>query len=117
MGVSVAAISRALKNGRLPYVERTRRGYLIDPSLLFEVFRGRRMARVVANSGGSEELAELMREVVALRVANAKFESDLRNLHPVLDAERLRASAAERDRDGWRVLCEWLVMEKPQEAG
>ena len=37
-GVSKATLSKALKSGRLSYVEKTEKGYLIDTSELFRVF-------------------------------------------------------------------------------
>ena len=37
-GVSKTAISNALKSGRLSYVEKTTKGYVIDPSELNRVF-------------------------------------------------------------------------------
>lgn len=37
-GVSKATLSKALKTGRLSYVEKTATGYLIDTSELFRVF-------------------------------------------------------------------------------
>lgn len=36
--VSKATLSKALKSGRLSYVEKTKAGYQIDPSELFRVF-------------------------------------------------------------------------------
>lgn len=37
-GVSKSTLSKALKNGRLSYVEKSEKGYLIDTSELFRVF-------------------------------------------------------------------------------
>lgn len=37
-GVSKATLSKALKTGRLSYVEKSEKGYLIDTSELFRVF-------------------------------------------------------------------------------
>lgn len=109
VGVSVAAISRALKTGRLPYVEKTARGYRIDPSTLFHVFRGRGVARANGEAGGSDETGDLLPEVVALRVANARLGAELSAMATLLDAEWNRAEKAERDREGWRTICEWMI--------
>lgn len=112
IGVSTAAISRAIKTGRLTYVERTTRGYLIDPNTLFHVFRGRRLARANGEAGGVEDAGDLTAEVMALRIANARLESDLTNARALLHVERQRAETAERDREAWRQMSEWLVPDK-----
>ena len=114
VGISTAAISKAITSGRLPYVERTKNGYLIDPATLFHVFRDLRRKRgdgdgvPMPSSGGGD----LMAEVIALRVANARLETELSGLRALLHAERQRAETGERDRDGWRKLCENIVVGK-----
>lgn len=117
VGVTVAAISRALKCGRLPYVEKTTKGYRIDPSTLFHVFRGMRVAQANGEAGRIEETGDLMPEVMALRIANAQLETELRSLHRLLDSERMRADTAAHDREGWQRMCEWLLKEKSDPAG
>ena len=48
-------------------------------------------------------------EVIALRVANVRLESELASLRALLHSERQRAEAAERDRDAWRKMSDHLV--------
>lgn len=112
IGVSTAAISRAIKTGRLTYVEKATRGYLIDPNTLFHLFRGRRLAKTNGEAGGMEDSSDLMAEVMALRIANARLESDLTNARALLHSERQRAETAERDREAWRQVSEWLLTDK-----
>lgn len=112
VGISTPAISKAIKSGRLPYVQKTHNGYLIDPNTLFHVFREHQTlgaqadkeARAARSEGG-----DVSAEIVALRVANVRLESELKSLNAVLHAERQRAEAAERDRDAWRQMSETLV--------
>lgn len=112
VGVSTAAISKAIKAGRLPYVEKTKQGYRIDPAALFHVFRSRRIARLNGEAGGVEESGDLMPEVIALRIANARLEGELEKVKALLDAEWKRAERAEGERDGWRAMCELLLKKK-----
>lgn len=109
IGVSTAAISKAIKSGRLSYVEKTSNGYLIDPSTLFHVFRGKKLAQDNGESGGQEPSGDVMAEIMALRIANARLESDVANARALLHAERQRADAAERDCEAWRQMSAWLV--------
>ena len=112
VGVSTAAISKAIKDGRLTYVEKTKNGYLIDPSTVFHVFRGRDIARKNGETPDPIEGGDLMPEVVALRIANARLEAELSHARAIIHAERQRAEGAERDREGWRQMCERLVSER-----
>lgn len=52
VGMSKATLSKALKSGKLSYVEKTTTGYLIDTSELFRVFNGERGERFTVT--GSE---------------------------------------------------------------
>lgn len=111
VGISTAAISKAIKNGRLPYVQRTHNGYLIDPNVLFHVFRDR---PALMSPPASEEPKHgvdqnVSAEIVALRVANVRLEAEAKSMSALLHAERLRAETAERDRDAWRQMSEMLV--------
>ena len=105
IGVSTAAISKAIKVGRLPYVEKTGRGYRIDRATLFRVFGRRPVAR-----------EEIVREVMALRVVNARLEGEITTARALLDAERRRAERAEGVQDAWRTLCKWLLKKRPAAA-
>lgn len=99
--ISNAAVSNALKSGRLPYVEKTKNGYQIDPDVLEKVFadspglaaKRRRKSRVVERS-----------EIEELRLAKVSLEGEIKTLRVELDLERKRADAAEVDRDAWRKL-------------
>ena len=109
VGISTAAISKAIKSGRLPYVEKTNNGYLIDPSVLFHVFRHRQFPSTKPENEPGEPSMDVTPEVIALRVANVRLESELASLRALLHSERQRAEAAERDRDAWRKMSDHLV--------
>lgn len=116
VGISTAAISKAIKSGRLTYVQKTRTGYLIDPSTLFHVFRVKRLERENGETVDLDRIGDHTNEIIALRIANARLDSELSSARAVIHAERQRAESAERDRDAWRRMCDWFMEEKGGEA-
>jgi hypothetical protein len=118
VGISGAAISKAISSGRLPYVEKTKQGYLIDPATLFHVFRGGRKKPAPETSpSDAPHIGDASAESIALRIANARLETELSGLRAILHAERQRAETAERDRDGWRTLAQSIVESKRHPNG
>lgn len=102
-GVTTPTISKAIKKGRLSYVERTANGYLIDPAELFRVFPP-------AAEKGAETLAGLGLEtpletpaMVELRVGNARLETELAAMKVLADELR-------QDRDEWRKQAQTLLL-------
>lgn len=89
-GVAKGTISKALKSGKLSYVEKTSAGYQIDPSELFRVF-----PRKPAESPFGERLETPMEtaEVAVLRVRLEAAEQRANDLAKQLDhahEEKLR---------------------------
>lgn len=111
LGISNAAISRALTSGRLPYVNKTKHGYQIDPKVLYEVFATspQMLRKHVSPKDAAAALDES--ELGALRIAKLKLEADLSSLKTQLHLERKRADAAESDRDAWREVAKKFLHE------
>lgn len=105
-GVTTPTISKALKKGRLAFVERTANGYLIDPAELFRVF-----PPVAAKEGdtlaalGSETPLDT-RATVDLKISNVRLETELEVLKVL--TEELR-----QDRDEWRKQAQTLLLAEP----
>lgn len=96
--VSKPTISRAITEGRLSANKREDGSWGIDPAELmrWKESYGHRHGNV----SGSATPAEPP-ETLALHVAKARLEAELSGARSLLDAERQRADAAERDRDRW----------------
>lgn len=92
-GVAKGTISKALKSGKLSYVEKTPAGYRIDPAELFRVFPQKRVETV------SNERLETHSETVELAVMRVRLEA----------AEVLVAAMAE-ERDSWREQAQRLAL-------
>ena len=89
-GVSKATLSKALKTGRLSYVEKSEKGYLIDTSELFRVFPVNSTKPVpVTESEPSSERGETG-QVVELLKAEV---DDLRRRLDQSETERREAQA------------------------
>ena len=99
-GVSKATIFKALKSGKLSFVEKTQAGYKIDPAELFRVFQPG--ASVVRENGENERLrtAENEAETGFLRRENELLRQQL---------ERERESA-----DHWRRQATALLTHQPE---
>lgn len=92
-GVAKGTISKALKSGKLSYVDKTPAGYRIDPAELFRVFPRKRVETV------SSERLETSVETVELAVMRVRLEA----------AELLVAAMAE-ERDSWREQAQRLAL-------
>lgn len=91
-GRAKSTISKALSSGELSYVEKTKKGYKIDPAELFRVFPNKRSEETAVEQ--SETLKETVEnsalqaslEVMEQRLADA--EKTIEDLRTRLDAER-----------------------------
>jgi hypothetical protein len=103
-GVSKGTVSKAIKSGRLSYVEKTDRGYLIDTSELFRVFPPKKPETVekarseTANDthGNPAHSTGLQREIQLLREQLQDRDSVVADLRQRLDKsedERREAQA------------------------
>lgn len=92
-GVSKATLSKALKSGRLSYLEKTSAGYQIDPAELFRVFPTKRIETPARE-----------------RLETAKETLDVEVLRIKLEAMQQRAEAAEADRDAWKEQAQRLAL-------
>jgi hypothetical protein len=102
-GVTTPTISKALKKGRLSFVERTANGYLIDPAELFRVFPpvAQKEGNTLAALGSETPLDT--QATVDLKISNARLETELEALKVL--AEELR-----QDRDEWRKQAQTLLL-------
>lgn len=103
VGVTTPTISKALKSGRLSFVERTPHGYQIDPTELFRVFPpvAEKQASTVASLGLETPLLTV--ETVEVRVANARLETELTAFKVLTDELR-------QERDEWRKQAQTLLL-------
>lgn len=92
-GVAKGTISKALKSGKLSYVEKTTAGYQIDPAELFRAFPEKQTETVEI------ERLETYPETVETVILQTRLEA----------AER-RAETAEADRDAWREQAQRLAL-------
>ncbi|KAB2910237.1 MAG: hypothetical protein F9K29_25255 [Hyphomicrobiaceae bacterium] len=102
-GVTTPTISKAIKKGRLSFVERTANGYLIDPAELFRVFPpvAKKEAESLAPLG--LETPSETPAMVELRVGNARLEAELA-------AMKMLADELRQDRDEWRKQAQTLLL-------
>lgn len=100
-GVSKGTVSKAIKSGRLSYVEKTDRGYLIETSELFRVFPPKKSETVEkhrsetgdgnpVNSTGLQREIQLLREQLQDR---DNVVADLRQRLDKSEEERREAQA------------------------
>jgi Fic family protein len=106
-GISKPTLSKALKSGRLSYVEKTSAGYKIDPAELFRVFPKQPQETV------SSEHLDTPREPPI----------ETSHLQAVLDAKELiekelrqQIDDLRSDRDEWRKQAQQLALAAPTEA-
>jgi len=104
IGITAAAVSKAISSGRLPYVEKTQNSYLIDPVVLFDVYRDKVNQKPDQNRPDFSDDSNAQLEIMHLHIAKAKLESEVTSLRAQLHLERKRGDTAEADRDAWRKL-------------
>ena len=102
-GVTTPTISKAIKKGRLSYVERTANGYLIDPAELFRVFPPVAEKEEETLVGLGLETPLETPAMVELRVGNARLETELATMKLLTDELR-------QDRDEWRKQAQTLLL-------
>lgn len=107
VGVSKPTISRAVSEGRLSALRREDGSFGIDPAELMrwkEVYRHRH--GIVIQSVTPKEIPE----TAALQVSVARLEAELNGAKALLDVERSRTAAVEKDRDEWRKHAQMLLI-------
>ena len=97
-GVSKSTVSKALKSGKLSYVNKTSAGYEIDPSELFRVFPKKPQEPVA-----SEQL-------VTPPETGAADRREIELLKEQLEDIR-------KDRDAWREQAQRLALPAPNDVG
>jgi hypothetical protein len=97
-GMSKATISKALKTGRLSYVEKSTAGYSIDPAELFRVFPPKPVLTVESERSQTP-------------VETGKSQAD----RVELELLRQRVEDLQRDRDAWREQAQRLALAGPPE--
>lgn len=102
VGKSKGTLSKAIKSGRLSYVEKSDNGYLIELSELYRVFPKK-----------PSEPVEGVRLETGSETAKVEVESLRR------EADMLRATVDDlrADRDAWRDQAQRLLLEGPVQTG
>jgi hypothetical protein len=108
-GYSKATIFKAIKSGKLSYVEKTPAGYKIDPAELFRVYP--KNAEIVTVNAKSEQSAtpENTKENEYLRRENEL-------LRQQLEREQANLDDLKADRDQWRQQATNLLTHQPAAA-
>lgn len=99
-GVSKTTISKALKSGRLSYIEKTSAGYRIDPAELFRVFP----KSSTLHSKGNDI------EPPVNGLALAKIEAERDALKKQVEDLRHSLGRAEENADQWRDQAQRLAL-------
>ena len=85
-GVSKATISRALKSGRLSYVEKSKSGYKIDSSELFRVFSRNASTALPTERSATPECNPYLDELLdSLKEQNKQQQDIIEDLQKRLD--------------------------------
>ena len=100
-GVQKSTLSKALKSGKLSYVEKTSAGYKIDPAELFRVY-----PRKPQETGGDTVGSE--------RLDTPENNPDFIRLQVEVDALRERLSETQAQRDEWMKQAQQLALPKPE---
>ena len=104
--VSKTTISKALKSGRLSYVEKTSSGYKIDPAELFRVFPKPLGLQLPVNTS----------EPQGNHVKIAKLEAEREALQKEISDLRHSLNRAEENADQWREQAQRLAITHEQKA-
>lgn len=119
-GVGKTTIQRAITAGRLSATRKDDGGYSIDPAELSRVYDVR--PERLQKGDGRVERDATQRDQVSDQVAAgdpelaSKFavvEAQLAGMRQLVEAERSRADAAEKDRDRWAAQAERLALLTP----
>jgi hypothetical protein len=99
--VQKSTLSKALKSGKLSYVEKTSAGYQIDPSELFRVYP-RKPQSTVADTIASE------------RLDTPENNPDFIRLQVEVEQLRERLAETQVQRDNWQTQAMQLALPKPE---
>lgn len=121
-GKSKTSILRALKSGRLSYIEKTADGYRIDPAELQRVFtivttetgtEGDTVERSVTNEGNT-----LTPDSIRIKELEIRLEVALEKLDQMKQNSDQRVREIQDDRDHWRRQATALLEDKrPRQQG
>ena len=104
--VSKTTISKALKSGRLSYVEKTSNGYKIDPAELFRVFPKLSSLQLPVNTSEPQDN----------HVKIAKLEAEQEALQKEINDLRHSLNRAEENADQWREQAQRLAITHQQKT-
>ena len=100
-GVQKSTLSKALKPGKLSYVEKTSAGYKIEPSELFRIYP-RKPRRTVSDT------------VVSERLDTPEINPDFIRLQVEVEQLRERLTETQEQRDKWQTQAMQLALPKPE---
>lgn len=99
-GRSKGTISKALNNGKLSYVSKTKSGYQIEPAELFRVFPPKQ------DKSSNQVQLETQKETTK----NTELEHQIELLKKDLEHIREKADTLEDDRNHWRKQAETVTL-------
>ena len=99
-GVQKSTLSKALKSGKLSYIEKTSAGYQIDPSELFRVYPRKPQATVASIVSGE-------------RLDTPQNNPDFIRLQVEVEQLRERLNETQTQRDEWQKQAQQLALPKP----
>jgi hypothetical protein len=105
-GLSKSTLFKAIKSGKLSYIEKNKSGYKIDPAELFRVFNGN--TKIVSGNTQSERLETPGN---GQETDYLKRENEL--LRKQIEREREQIEDLKADRDFWRQQATHLLTHQP----
>jgi hypothetical protein len=115
-GTSKSTIWRAIKSGRLSAARTDDGGFAIDPAELFRVFQPQRPEERPSGQGATapetQPATGAMADEMALRLAMAAIEAEVKGLRDLLAEVRASRDELRQDRDEWRGRAERLLTDQ-----
>ena len=112
-GTSRSTVFRWIKSGKVSATKTEDGQFRIDESELARVLDSIATARSAEHAVTRDAMPAAVPPDAELRLRNAMLESEVAGLRALVDAERRRADAAERDRDRWAAQAERLALAPP----
>lgn len=110
-GKSKATLSKALKSGKLGYVNKTSAGYEIDPAELFRVFPKTNNGSTISNDQKPHNITtDLAIELGKVQAQNEALEAQIALLKETVERERANTERERINTDEWRKQAQVLAL-------
>lgn len=110
VGKSKGTLSNMIKNGKLSVVDKTEKGYQIDPSELFRVFPQN------SSTTGIDEQSKTPDIHSETYIENIKLKAEIDVLQAKLEAANAKAEIFEQSSNDWQKQAQTLLLEHNQPA-